>query len=198
MLIQPSHYSPSHYPTVGNDDYWSPSAEAGPHVATTGAASGLETATPTVIGANGAAEGEFGFADFLDIINPLQHIPVISNLYREFTGDEIGPAARVLGGGLFGGAIGLAASMVNMVLEEQTGKDMGEHVMALFQDDPAGNAQPQDGTFPAEGKIQLASLAVPNAASGIESYRKAASLAPPIPASPTPAYFIEPMVDGYP
>ncbi|MDP6473864.1 MAG: hypothetical protein QF894_03030 [Alphaproteobacteria bacterium] len=31
----------------------------------------------------------FGFDDFLDLINPLQHIPIISTIYREITGDTI-------------------------------------------------------------------------------------------------------------
>ncbi|MBT5013959.1 MAG: hypothetical protein HON02_05865, partial [Rhodospirillaceae bacterium] len=30
----------------------------------------------------------FTFLDFLDIINPLQHIPVVGSLYRDMTGDE--------------------------------------------------------------------------------------------------------------
>ncbi|MGB6086494.1 MAG: hypothetical protein WBF74_07845, partial [Parvibaculum sp.] len=34
--------------------------------------------------------GEFGFSDFLDVINPLQHIPIVSSIYRELTGDELG------------------------------------------------------------------------------------------------------------
>jgi hypothetical protein len=41
------------------------------------------------------------FAEFLDIINPLQHIPVVSTIYRAITGDQISPgrvfsAARCL------------------------------------------------------------------------------------------------------
>ena len=80
-------------------------------------------------------EDGFGFDDFLDIINPLQHLPVISNLYREFTGDELSPGARMIGGGLFGGGIGLAASVINTAIEAETGKDVGGHVMALFSDE---------------------------------------------------------------
>ncbi len=42
----------------------------------------------------GAAENvgevqDFTFDDFIDIINPLQHIPILSTVYREMTGDEI-------------------------------------------------------------------------------------------------------------
>ncbi len=33
----------------------------------------------------------FSFGDIVDIINPLQHIPVVSTIYREMTGDDIGP-----------------------------------------------------------------------------------------------------------
>ena len=77
----------------------------------------------------------FGFDDFLDIINPLQHIPLISTLYREITGDEISAGSRMIGGGIFGGGIGLAASVVNTAIEAQTGKDVGEHVVAMFDGD---------------------------------------------------------------
>lgn len=81
-----------------------------------------------------AAWGEdgFTFGDLLDLINPLQHLPVISTLYRKFTGDEIAPAARLLGGGLFGGPLGVASAAVGVAVEATTGKDLGEHVLALF------------------------------------------------------------------
>lgn len=101
--------------------------------------------------ANGAAEGkhltmfaesddEPSFWDFLDVINPLQHIPIVNNLYREATGDKIGVAARLVGGALFGlGPLGLVAAAANCVLEESTGRDAGGHALALFRDDdPAG------------------------------------------------------------
>ncbi len=77
----------------------------------------------------------FTFEDFLDIINPLQHIPVISTIYREITGDEIAALLRILGGALFGGPIGGGAAILNASLFQETGKDIGEHVVALFQDD---------------------------------------------------------------
>ncbi|GLQ04963.1 hypothetical protein [Sneathiella chinensis] len=78
----------------------------------------------------------FGFDDFLDIINPLQHIPVVSSLYRNVTGDEISAGSRMIGGGLFGGVVGFAASVVNTAIESETGKDMGDHVLAMFSDEP--------------------------------------------------------------
>ncbi|MEH6404622.1 MAG: hypothetical protein V7750_14685 [Sneathiella sp.] len=82
-------------------------------------------------------EDGFGFDDFLDIINPLQHLPIISSLYREFTGDTISAGSRMIGGGVFGGGIGLAASIVNSAIQSETGNDIGGHVIALFSDDEA-------------------------------------------------------------
>lgn len=73
------------------------------------------------------------FRDLLDMINPLQHLPVVSTIYRSLTGDELSPGPRMIGGGLFGGFIGLGVSMFNAVLEDMTEKDLGEHVLALFR-----------------------------------------------------------------
>lgn len=75
------------------------------------------------------------FLDFVDMVNPLQHIPLVSTAYRAITGDEIDPAARLVGGTIFGGPIGLAASAFNVILEHNTGMDTGEHVLALFEGD---------------------------------------------------------------
>ncbi len=77
------------------------------------------------------------FLDFLDIINPLQHIPIVSTIYRYLTGDELSPASRIAGGALYGGIIGAAVSVANVIVEYASGKDMGEHVLSLFVDDKA-------------------------------------------------------------
>jgi pyruvate/2-oxoglutarate dehydrogenase complex dihydrolipoamide acyltransferase (E2) component len=83
------------------------------------------------------AEGDDSpsFWDLLDVINPLQHIPVINTLYRELTGDQIGMGARLVGGTLFGGPLGLIAAAGNAVIEESTGKDVGGHMLALLRDE---------------------------------------------------------------
>ncbi|MHA1570102.1 MAG: hypothetical protein ACTSXZ_11590, partial [Alphaproteobacteria bacterium] len=77
-------------------------------------------------------KGGFGFSDFLDVINPLQHIPIVSTLYRSITGDDIGQVPRVIGGALFGGVIGFVASLLNAIVDEETGKDVGEHAIAML------------------------------------------------------------------
>ena len=86
-----------------------------------------------------------GFDDLLDLINPLQHIPIVSTAYRALTGDDIAPGVRLMGGALFGGPIGLASAIVSTAVEGATGKDVGESVLALFSgdDDP-----PVDPTEP--------------------------------------------------
>lgn len=76
----------------------------------------------------------FSFLDLIDIINPLQHIPVVSSIYRELTGDTLDPAPRVAGGALFGGPFGAAAAVVNVMVEDATGKDVGGNVMASLED----------------------------------------------------------------
>ena len=80
-------------------------------------------------------EDGFTFKDILDIINPLQHIPGVSTLYRDLTGDDISPASRIGGGALFFGPLGAAVSTANVIVDKTTGKDVGEHVLAAFIDE---------------------------------------------------------------
>lgn len=82
---------------------------------------------------------EFSFWDLVDIVNPLQHIPVVSTLYRKITGDEIGNFARVAGGAVYGGFLGAAAGGINALVVSETGRDIGEMVLDTFtggQDKP--------------------------------------------------------------
>ena len=71
----------------------------------------------------------FSFSDLIDIINPLQHIPLVSTLYREITGDAIDPLSKLVGSTLYGGSIGAVTSLVNIMVEYNTGKDVGEHAL---------------------------------------------------------------------
>lgn len=75
----------------------------------------------------------FTFGDLIDVVNPLQHIPVLSTIYRALSRDTIAAAPRLLGGALFGGVIGAAAAAANTLLEQVTGKDVGDHVLTLLQ-----------------------------------------------------------------
>ncbi len=90
----------------------------------------------------------FGFGDLIDIVNPLQHIPIVSSIYRWITGDEISPGSAMAGGALFGGPLGFAGAVANAAFEEVTGDDIaGTAIAALTGDDGAG---PGAGTSIAE------------------------------------------------
>jgi hypothetical protein len=76
-----------------------------------------------------------GFKDVIDSINPLQHIPIVSTVYRKVTDDEISPAARFAGGTLFGGPIGGALALADIAIKDQTGTTMGEKMFNLVSND---------------------------------------------------------------
>ncbi|MBV8534979.1 MAG: hypothetical protein JO128_05270, partial [Alphaproteobacteria bacterium] len=99
------------------------------------------------------------FSDVLSTLNPLQYIPVIGTIYRAITGDAAPQAAQVLGGALLGGPLGLIASAANAVVEQSSGKDVGQHVIAMLMpqgDTPAG---PQNQRYAANTPAPSASVA---------------------------------------
>ena len=109
------------------------------------------SAAPSDMVSNFWGDDGFSFGDILDLINPLQHIPIIGTIYRAITGDQISTGSSILGGGLFGGIIGAGIAVVNAVIEEVTGGKIGEHIMAMFE----AEETPQDAP------VALASAASP-------------------------------------
>ncbi|UEM03806.1 hypothetical protein JL101_028325 [Skermanella rosea] len=106
-----------------------------------------ETPVPNGVAENempDTGEVEMSFWDFVDIVNPLQHIPVVNTVYRELTGDTIKGVSRVIGGGIYGGIVGLVAGVGSAIIAETTGKDPGEHLMAMVtgsgDEEPAAEA----------------------------------------------------------
>lgn len=91
--------------------------------------------TPAPGSASSEADmSEGGFGMLVDAINPLQHIPVVSSLYREATGDGISSVARIIGGGIFGGIPGLIASAATSLFDAVTGEDPGELAISALKD----------------------------------------------------------------
>jgi hypothetical protein len=80
------------------------------------------------------------FSDLLDVLNPLQHIPIINTIYQQLTGDKEGAVADLAGGVLYGGLIGLGAAVVNLAVMGATGQSIGDNVVALFSDDSPSSA----------------------------------------------------------
>lgn len=65
-------------------------------------------------GQTGVEDG-MGFGDFVDLINPLQHLPLVSEVYRNVTGDQISDGARHAGHALYGLALGGPLGMAGML-----------------------------------------------------------------------------------
>ena len=75
----------------------------------------------------------FSFKDLLDIVNPLQHIPVVGTLYRAITGDTIKTFPKIAGDTLYGGVEGFVGSMADTIFEKVTGHNMGDTVLAMVE-----------------------------------------------------------------
>jgi hypothetical protein len=79
-----------------------------------------------------SSDWDFSFHNLLDIINPLEHLPIIGTLYRAITGTHIGIPEKIAGDALYGGLWGAVSSVADAAFEAVTGKDFGSTVLALF------------------------------------------------------------------
>jgi hypothetical protein len=87
-------------------------------------------------------EDGFGFDDVLDIINPLQHLPLIGTAYRAITGDEMQAPARLAGGALFGGLFGFLGALGSFAYEEVVGESVDDTIVSLFGGDAKAEDRP--------------------------------------------------------
>lgn len=104
-------------------------------------------------------EEPFGFGDLVDIVNPLHHIPLVGTLYRHMTGDQIRPSSQIIGGTLFGGALGAAGGIANAIIQEETGNDVGEHALQLAG--LSDETTPNSGAQNSAPVTQLAAAEIP-------------------------------------
>lgn len=102
----------------------------------------ISSYAPTVANPATAVAGDgfwgndaFTFDDVIDLINPLQHLPILSSIYRGVTSDEISNGAQIAGGSLFGGPIGMFSTAVSVMFEEAPGGDVIDQVAPLFDGD---------------------------------------------------------------
>jgi hypothetical protein len=73
----------------------------------------------------------FGWDDLADLINPLQHIPLVNVAYRSMTGDEMYGAGRLLDLGF--GPLAGASTVFELAYRSTTGEDLEyEAVAAVF------------------------------------------------------------------
>lgn len=111
-------------------------------------------------GAPDVAEISMSFDDFIDMVNPLQHIPVLSSVYRAIAGEDINPISRVAGDALYGGVFGLASAGLSAA------SALGDEVFAAANDGQSASeiiiAALSGGGE--DSKIQVAENSVPAAA----------------------------------
>ena len=139
---------------------------------TTAPAPTRPTADPAPAGWGGDG---FGFNDFLDLINPLQHVPGVSTLYRAVTGDAIADEARFIGHIVYGGPLGLIAATAETLATDRDGRGLSENLaawwggeaetaMAARRPDPPTNLHaPRDGAATGEAAANRALAPIPPA-----------------------------------
>jgi hypothetical protein len=95
------------------------------------------------------------FADLIDVINPLQHIPGVAELYRTVTGDQISEGARYAGNALYGlalgGPVGLSVMTAYSIAghavnewQQGAGDGLASAPVETRPAPPAGEMEPKD------------------------------------------------------
>jgi hypothetical protein len=99
-------------------------------------------------------DGEFGWDDFLDLVNPLQHIPFVNMAYRAVTGDEIYGAARLVDVAL--GPLAGASTALDLAFRDVTGDSMASNaIAAVFGTGEAGDEPMGDVSVNTASATQL-------------------------------------------
>jgi hypothetical protein len=146
-----------------------------------------ETVTVTAP-ANSSDTSKSFFDNLLDVINPLEHFPVISTIYSNLTGDKPNDFTQVAGDTLYGGPLGLLSSVGNLVFRDVTGKTVGDTVWSWVTDKGgdtkmASNAPPRQNVKPSS---DMFSFLRANVGSDYDSTQQLASNTKPA-SSPAPA-----------
>lgn len=82
-----------------------------------------------------AKQHESFFHHLWDVVNPLQHLPVIGTIYRAITGEHLDPVEKIAGDTLYGGFWGAVTSVADVAFESLTGKNFEDTALALFKSD---------------------------------------------------------------
>ncbi len=101
---------------------------------------------------------DLNWDDVVDLLNPLQHIPIVGTIYRELTGDKISPEIQIAGSVAFGALTGslvvsAIAGIAGAAYEESTGEEATVQIaQAIFGEDVVGGPSLDAGT------VQVAAL----------------------------------------
>lgn len=67
--------------------------------------------------------------ELFDTVNIAQHIPIMSSLYQDMTGEGMSAAASLAGGFLYGGPTGLALSAADLMVKGVTGTTVSDAIV---------------------------------------------------------------------
>lgn len=112
------------------------------------------------------------FGDLIDAVNPLQQLPIVSQIYREITGAKLSPASELLGSTLYFGPFGAAGAAADVLVQYETGEDIGTHVVDLLE-----------GRQPATVQTAKADKAKPTTLAAGTEGKSGAAKVPPDPVS---------------
>ena len=76
-----------------------------------------EAVTANKDASSDAGKGEYFFHHILDVITPLQHLPVAGTIYRAITGEHIGGIEKIACDTLYGGLWGAVSSIADVAFE---------------------------------------------------------------------------------
>ncbi|HEY1837461.1 MAG TPA: hypothetical protein VGG36_07370 [Rhizomicrobium sp.] len=93
-----------------------------------------ETVTVTAPPSTAGNSDKSFFDNLLDVVNPLEHLPVVSTIYSNLTGDKPNDFTQVAGDLLYGGPLGFLSSIGNLVFKDVTGKTVGDTVWGWVTD----------------------------------------------------------------
>ncbi|MBH67189.1 MAG: hypothetical protein CMM58_02435 [Rhodospirillaceae bacterium] len=88
----------------------------------------------------GSTKKTVEFKDFIDVINPLQHLPIVSTVYRAVSGDKIGEVPKFLGGALYGGPAGLIIALGNYITNSEMGSEIQNPGKNAFHNNSRNNS----------------------------------------------------------
>lgn len=114
-------YSPTYHAMI---------ASPGPRGGTQGV-----TVTGNKTDAQPQDEDEGFFHHLLDVVNPLQHLPVVGTIYRAITGEHLDPIEKIAGDTLYGGLWGAVSAIADVAFESITGKGFEDTAMAWLKGD---------------------------------------------------------------
>lgn len=158
----------------------SPARTESPTAPQTEAQTEAVTSTATKTADSGVKEEEGFFGHLLDVVNPLQHIPIIGTIYRAITGDKIGSVEKIMGGTLYGGMWGAISSIADVAFKGITGKSFEDTALSLLKSDSKAKANkvaatPVSFTGPSADIPSLPAIDAANVSGDVAAFTSALS-----------------------